>query len=94
MKIAIIGITGLVGSVMLKVLEESSFLGDIELIPVASERSIGKIISFKGKDYAVVEMRMALKMNPHIAIFSAGAATSKKWAPEFAEKQCFVMLCY
>lgn len=76
---------------MLKVLEESSYLGNIELIPVASERSIGKIISFKGKDYAVVEMRMALKMNPHIAIFSAGAATSKKWAPEFAEKQCFVI---
>lgn len=91
MKIAIVGVTGLVGSVMLKVLEESKYFGSTELIPVASERSEGKMITFRGKEIAVCSMRRALQMSPHIALFSAGAAVSKEWAPEFAESQIYVI---
>ncbi|TXE18357.1 aspartate-semialdehyde dehydrogenase [Psychroserpens burtonensis] len=84
MKIAVVGATGLVGEVMLKVLAERNFPVS-ELIPVASERSIGKLISFKGNDYKVVGMQTAIDMKPNIALFSAGGDTSLLWAPKFAE---------
>jgi aspartate-semialdehyde dehydrogenase len=84
MKIAVVGATGLVGTVMLKVLEERNF-PLTELIPVASEKSVGKEISFKGKKYAVVNMETATAMRPDIALFSAGGGTSLTYAPLFAE---------
>jgi len=84
MKVAVVGATGLVGSVMLKVLEERNF-PLTELIPVASEKSIGKKISFKNKAYSIVSMADAVKMKPEIALFSAGGGTSLEWAPKFAE---------
>ncbi|ATP57737.1 aspartate-semialdehyde dehydrogenase [Pedobacter ginsengisoli] len=84
MKIAVVGATGLVGTVMLKVLEERNF-PLTELIPVASEKSVGKEISFKGKKYAVVNMETAIAMRPDIALFSAGGGTSLTYAPLFAE---------
>ncbi|MFN6943360.1 MAG: aspartate-semialdehyde dehydrogenase [Cytophagaceae bacterium] len=84
MKIAIVGATGLVGSELLKVLEERNF-PVTELIPVASEKSVGKIVKFKGKDYKVVGMETAIAMKPSVAIFSAGGGTSLEWAPKFAE---------
>ena len=83
MKIALVGATGMVGNVMLQVLAERNF--DItELIPVASERSIGKFISFKNKEYAVVGLQDAVNSKPDIALFSAGGDTSLEWAPKFA----------
>ncbi len=91
MKIAIIGVTGLVGRVMLKVLEESRLFKGIELIPAASERSAGKKLMFHGKEYTVCSIRDALIKNPHIALFSAGTEVSREWVPEFAEKQCYVI---
>jgi len=84
MKIAVVGATGLVGTVMLKVLEERNF-PLTELIPVASEKSVGKEISFKGKKFAVVNMETAIAMRPDIALFSAGGNTSLEFAPRFAE---------
>ena len=84
MKVAIVGATGLVGNVMLKVLEERNFPVD-ELLLVASERSVGKIIKFKGEDIAVISIPTAIEMRPDIALFSAGGNTSLKWAPKFAE---------
>ena len=84
MKVAVVGATGLVGSVMLKVLEERNF-PVTKLIPAASEKSVGKKILFKGKEYPVVSVAEAIKMKPTIAIFSAGATASKEYAPKFAE---------
>jgi aspartate-semialdehyde dehydrogenase len=84
MKIAVVGATGLVGSMMLKVLEERNF-PLTELIPVASERSVGNEIEYKGKKYKVVSMDDAIAMRPDIALFSAGGTTSLKEAPRFAE---------
>ena len=84
MKVAVVGATGMVGEVMLKVLEERNF-PLTELIPVASERSIGKSISFNGKDYKVVSLSTAVAMRPDVALFSAGGDTSLEWAPKFAE---------
>jgi aspartate-semialdehyde dehydrogenase len=84
MKIALIGATGMVGTVMLKVLEERN-LPITELIPVASERSAGKKLSYKGNDYIIVTLQDALNMKPDIALFSAGGDTSLEWAPKFAE---------
>jgi aspartate-semialdehyde dehydrogenase len=84
MKIAVVGATGLVGTEMLKVLEGRNF-PVTELIPVASEKSAGKKVLFKGKEYIVVTPEKAVDMKPAIAIFSAGASTSKLWAPRFAE---------
>lgn len=84
MKVAIVGVTGLVGNVMCRVLEERNFPVS-ELIPVASERSVGKEIEFKGKSYAVVSMEAAIAARPDIALFSAGGSTSLEWAPKFAE---------
>ncbi|MCX2481373.1 aspartate-semialdehyde dehydrogenase [Pedobacter sp. MC2016-15] len=84
MKIAVVGATGLVGTVMLKVLEERNF-PLTELIPVASEKSVGKEITFKGKPFKVVNMETAIAMKPDVALFSAGGSTSLKYAPLFAE---------
>ena len=90
MKVAVVGATGMVGQVMLKVLEERNF-PVTELIPVASEKSVGQKISFKGEKYAVVSIEDAVLNKPQIALFSAGGETSKKWAPEFAKVGTFVI---
>ena len=84
MKVAVIGATGMVGEVMLQVLAERNF-PITELIPVASEKSIGKEIDFKGKKYKVVSLETAISLRPAIALFSAGGETSLIWAPKFAE---------
>ncbi len=84
MKIAVVGATGLVGSEIMKVLEERNF-PITELIPVASERSIGKKITFKGKQFTIVSFEDAIAAKPAIAIFSAGGSTSLALAPKFAE---------
>jgi len=83
MKVAVVGATGLVGSEILKVLAERNF-PVTELIPVASERSVGKQVEFKGKQYTVVGFDDAIKMQPNVAIFSAGGGTSLELAPKFA----------
>lgn len=83
MKVALVGATGMVGQVMLKVLEERNF-PLTELIPVASEKSVGKTIIFKGKSVKVVSMQEAINSKPHIALFSAGGTTSLEFAPKFA----------
>ena len=83
MKVAVVGATGMVGEVMLKVLAERNF-PVTELIPVASEKSIGKTISYKDKEYNVVGLETAVSMRPDIALFSAGGSTSLEWAPKFA----------
>lgn len=83
MKVAVVGATGMVGTVMLQVLEERN-LPITELIPVASEKSAGKKINFKGKQYTIVTLAEAVKMSPEIALFSAGGDTSLEWAPKFA----------
>ncbi len=84
MKVAVVGATGMVGTVMLKVLEERNF-PLTELIPVASEKSVGKKLSFANKEYEVVGLETAVSMKPDIALFSAGGDTSLEWAPKFAE---------
>ena len=84
MKIAVVGATGLVGRVMLKLLEDRKFPLD-ELIPVASKNSIGQFINFKDESYPIVSMEEAIKLKPAIALFSAGGSTSLEWAPKFAE---------
>jgi len=83
MKVAVVGATGLVGSKMLQVLAERNFPVD-ELIPVASERSIGKEVEFKGKKFKVVGFADAIAAKPDVAIFSAGGGTSLELAPQFA----------
>ena len=83
MRIAVVGATGMVGEVMLKVLAERNF-PVTELIPVASEKSIGKEIEYKGTKYKVVGMQTAVDMKADIAVFSAGGDTSLEWAPKFA----------
>ena len=90
MKVAVVGVTGLVGTRMVEVLEERNFPVD-EFIPVASGRSAGKKISFKGKEYTVVTAEDAVAMKPDLALFSAGADISKEWAPKFAEVGCRVV---
>lgn len=84
MKVAVIGATGLVGTEMLKVLAERNF-PLTQLIPVASEKSVGKLIKFKGAEYPVVSMETAISLRPEIALFSAGGTTSLKYAPLFKE---------
>ena len=84
MKVAVVGATGLVGTKMLQVLAERNF-PLTELIPVASERSVGKEVEYKGKKYKVVSMTDAIAAKPNVAIFSAGGSTSLEWAPKFAE---------
>ncbi|AXG68834.1 aspartate-semialdehyde dehydrogenase [Kordia sp. SMS9] len=82
MKVAVVGATGMVGTVMLKVLSEQNF-PVTTLIPVASERSIGKKITYEGNAYAIVSMQDAIDAKPDIALFSAGGNTSLEWAPKF-----------
>ncbi|UYW01205.1 aspartate-semialdehyde dehydrogenase [Flavobacterium agricola] len=84
MKVAVVGATGMVGEVMLQVLAERNF-PLTELIPVASERSVGKEVTFKEKKYKVVGLQTAVEMKPDVALFSAGGTTSLEWAPKFAE---------
>lgn len=84
MKVAVVGATGMVGEVMLQVLSERNF-PVTELIPVASEKSVGKEMEFKGRKYKVVNLETAVQMQPQIALFSAGGETSLEWAPKFAE---------
>ncbi|MCF8429205.1 MAG: aspartate-semialdehyde dehydrogenase [Bacteroidia bacterium] len=90
MKVAVVGATGLVGSVMLKVLEEKNF-PITEFIPVASDKSAGKKISFKGTEYTLHTMQQAIDKKPQIALFSAGGSVSLECAPKFAEVGCFVI---
>lgn len=82
MKIALIGATGMVGNVMLKVLHERE-LPISELIPVASDKSLGKFIKYKNKEIKIVSLEESIKLKPNIALFSAGASISKEWAPKF-----------
>lgn len=84
MKVAVVGATGMVGQVMLKVLEERN-LPITELIPVASERSVGNKVKYKDKEFTIVSMDDAIAAKPEIAIFSAGGGTSLEFAPKFAE---------
>ncbi len=84
MKLAVVGATGLVGSEILAVLDERTFKYD-ELLLVASEKSVGKQITYKGKSYSVIGMADAVSRKPDVAIFSAGGSTSLEWAPKFAE---------
>ena len=84
MKLAVVGATGMVGEVMLQVLSERKF-PFTDLIPVASERSVGKKIMCGGNSYEVVGLETAVSMEPDVALFSAGGSTSLKWAPKFAE---------
>ncbi len=83
MKVAVVGATGLVGTKMLQVLAERNF-PVTEIVPVASERSVGKEVVFKGKSYKVVSMDDGIAAKPAVAIFSAGGSTSLEWAPKFA----------
>lgn len=84
MKLAVVGATGMVGNVMLQVLDERNF-PFTELLLVASEKSVGKKISFKGKEYTIIGLQEAVDQKPDIAVFSAGGGTSLEWAPKFAE---------
>ena len=84
MKLAVVGATGMVGTVMLDVLKERKFQYD-ELLLVASKKSVGKLIDYCGEKYSLIDMEMAIEKKPDIAIFSAGGDTSLKWAPKFAE---------
>jgi len=90
MKVAVVGATGMVGTIMMKLLDERNFPVS-ELIPVASERSVGKIVVFKGKEYKIVGLEEAVGLKPDIAIFSAGGETSLAWAPKFAAVGCVVI---
>ncbi|MFN4198005.1 MAG: aspartate-semialdehyde dehydrogenase [Flavobacterium sp.] len=83
MKVAVVGATGMVGEVMLEVLKERNF-PITELIPVASEKSVGKTIDFNGRSYTIVGLQTAVDQKPDIALFSAGGQTSLEWAPKFA----------
>ena len=84
MKVAVVGATGLVGTKMLRVLEERRF-PVTRLLPVASERSVGKTVKFAGKRYKIISLADAVAKKPDVAIFSAGGSVSKEWAPRFAE---------
>ncbi|HNV80829.1 MAG: aspartate-semialdehyde dehydrogenase [Tenuifilaceae bacterium] len=90
MRIAIVGSTGLVGTEMLKVVDER-IPNVSEIIPVASEKSIGKVITFRGKNVPVVGLKHGVLAKPNIALFSAGSSVSKEWAPLFAEAGAFVI---
>ena len=90
MRVAVVGATGMVGNVMLKSLASRKF-PVTELIPVASEKSVGKKITYKDKEYTVVGLQTAVEMQPDIALFSAGGSTSLEWAPKFAEAGTIVI---
>ncbi|MCE1167384.1 MAG: aspartate-semialdehyde dehydrogenase [Sphingobacteriia bacterium] len=91
MKIAVVGATGLVGSVMMKVLSESDLLCEAEVLVVASEKSVGKELIYNRKVLKVIGMESAIALRPDIALFSAGGSTSAVWAPKFAEVGCKVI---
>jgi aspartate-semialdehyde dehydrogenase len=84
MKVAVVGATGMVGKVMLEVLQERNF-PITQLMPVASEASVGKLVTFNNQQYPIVDMNVALYNKPDVALFSAGASVSRKWAPKFRE---------
>jgi aspartate-semialdehyde dehydrogenase len=84
MKVAVVGATGLVGTKMLEILQERNFPVD-ELIPVASEKSVGKLVQFKGKNFKVQDAEQAIAARPSLALFSAGGTVSLEWAPRFAD---------
>lgn len=90
LKTAVVGATGMVGRTMMKVLEERNFPVS-EIIPAASERSVGKELMFRGKPVKVVSVQDAVDAKPEFAIFSAGASTSKEWAPVFAKNGTVVV---
>lgn len=90
MKVAVVGVTGLVGTRMVEVLEERQFPVD-EFLPVASEKSVGKKISFRGREYSVLSIEEALEAKPDLALFSAGAGISLEYAPRFAATGCRVV---
>ena len=90
MKLAIVGVTGMVGREIIKVLEERKF-PFTELIPVASEKSKGTIVSFLGKEYEVITLEDLLNKDVDIALFSAGGSVSEIWAPKLAAKGCKVV---
>jgi len=90
MKLAVVGVTGMVGQEMLKVLKEFNF-PLTELVPVASEKSVGQTIMYNDKSYSVVNLQTAVDMNCDIAIFSAGGSISLEWAPKFADKGTVVI---
>lgn len=90
MKIALVGATGLVGTVMMRVLEEMNF-PCTEFIPAASEQSVGKVVTFRGKPHTLVSLREAVNARPAVAIFSAGGTVSKQWAENFAENGTYVV---
>ena len=90
MKIAVVGVTGMVGAIMLELLEKRAFPIS-ELIPVASEKNFGKTVNFKGKDHKIVTIKDALSRAPKIAFFSAGGDVSLFWAPRFEEVGCTVI---
>jgi aspartate-semialdehyde dehydrogenase len=90
MRLAVVGVTGLVGTVMNQVLEEVQ-LPITEYIPVASAKSVGNKITFQGKEYTIVSLEDAVAMKPDVAIFSAGGSVSLEWAPKFAEVGTFVV---
>ena len=84
MRVAVVGVTGMVGNVMLEGRAEHKF-PVTELIPVASEKSVGKKITFQGTEYTVIGLQQAVSLKPDVALFSAGASVSKEWAPKFAQ---------
>ncbi|MDR1793569.1 MAG: aspartate-semialdehyde dehydrogenase [Bacteroidales bacterium] len=90
MKIAVIGATGLVGNVMLKVLEERGFSSS-DVIAAASPKSVGNVLKINNKYYKIYSVEDVIKMRPHIALFSAGSAVSQQYAPTFAKNGCFVI---
>jgi len=90
MKVAVCGVTGMVGTVMCKILEERNF-PVTEFLPVASDRSVGKEVFFRGKPYKVISMADAVDARPDIALFSAGGNTSLEWAPRFAAVGTYVI---
>ncbi len=89
-KVAVVGVSGMVGQAMLEILEERNFPVEI-LLPVASEKSVGKDINFMGSSHRIINIEEAINQNPDIALFSAGSIVSLEWAPEFAKKGTFVI---
>lgn len=90
MKIAVVGVTGLVGQEILKVLEERMIIPDL-FLPVASEKSVGRVVNFAGKEYTVMDVQEAIKQKPDYAVFSAGSETSLRWANEFVKAGTIVI---
>ena len=90
MKVAVVGVTGMVGTIMLELLEKRKFPIS-ELIPVASKKSAGKTVDFSGKAYKIITLEEAIKLTPKIAIFSAGGDVSLSWAPKFEKIGCTVI---